>query len=124
MRFIYQHEGRRRFTNNPMRGAAHPRWNGGHHVVKGYMKRHVGNDHPMADAAGYAYEHRLIAADAVGRMLERSEHVHHIDCDQTNNAPINLAVVSQSEHRRIHRMIADHGVAPEDALARILEQRT
>lgn len=77
----------------------------------------------MADAAGYAYEHRLIAAESLGRDLARSEHVHHVDLDITNNSPENLVVVSKHEHRQIHHLIEDKGVAPSDGLRQILLRR-
>jgi hypothetical protein len=68
---------------------------------RGYvlLKRH---GHPMADRRGYVYEHRLVVADKLGRPLERSEYVHHIDGDTTNNHPDNLVMVDGSQHSRIH----------------------
>lgn len=58
--------------------------------------------HPMADIRGYVYEHRLVVAEKLGRILESSEYVHHIDGTTTNNHPDNLAIVNGSQHSRIH----------------------
>jgi hypothetical protein len=38
-------------------------WKGGKTVTsRGYVLVWVGKDHPLADVRGYAYEHRLVAA--------------------------------------------------------------
>ena len=52
----------------------------------------------------HAYEYRLVAASKIGRPLARTEIVHHIDGDVTNNTPDNLEVMSQSEHINRHRL--------------------
>lgn len=55
--------------------------------------------HPAADKDGYVLEHRLVAEKMIGRYLEKSERVHHIDGVKTNNTPENLVVLrNQSEH--------------------------
>lgn len=122
--FVYGHGVRVRMRENPMRGENHPRWNGGQIVVKGYRKILVGLDHPMSDAGGYAYEHRLVASKSLGRTLARSEHVHHVDGDILNNDPGNLVVVDKHEHRRIHHMIDDKGIDPRVAVNRVVGDRT
>jgi hypothetical protein len=57
-------------------------------------------DNPMADSRGYVYRYRLVAADLIGRPLTQEEIVHHLDGDETNDDPENLAVITQSEHAR------------------------
>lgn len=47
-------------------------------------------------------EHRFIAERILGRKLTRDEVVHHIDGNIRNNAENNLAVMTRSEHARIH----------------------
>lgn len=80
-----------------------PNWKGGRTIASnGYVlvKR---PDHPDADCRGYVYEHRLVAAEKLGRLLRSGEVVHHIDGDKTNNAPANLQVHrSGNVHRHQH----------------------
>lgn len=80
-------------------------WKGGKTVTShGYVLVWVGKDHPLADVRGYAYEHRLVAAEKEGRDLDSKEHVHHKDEDTTNNDPSNLEVkTSAAQHKLEHR---------------------
>lgn len=74
----------------------------------------------MANAMGYVYEHRLVAAAALGRFLAPGEHVHHIDLDALNNAPENLVIVTPTQHGRIHRFIDYRDMAPAEAVVAVL----
>jgi hypothetical protein len=47
--------------------------------------------------------YRNRAAKGLGRELLPKEVVHHIDIDRSNNVPENLAVMSDTTHRRLHR---------------------
>jgi hypothetical protein len=47
---------------------------------------------PMARKDGYVMEHRLVIAQWAGRMLTRTEVVHHEDHDTRNNARANLSL--------------------------------
>jgi len=91
-----------------MTGENNPAWKGG--VT--YFRKH-GNYPPikyvrcpseyraMARKDGYVMEHRLIVAQHLGRCLKRSEVVHHIDHDPTNNDPHNLMLfASNSQHKK------------------------
>lgn len=55
-------------------------------------------DHPRASKAGRVLEHRLMVESLLGRRLGPKEHVHHIDRDKTNNAPVNLDVMDADKH--------------------------
>lgn len=60
---------------------------------------------PDAPRWGWQLEHRVVAAEMLGRPLDDEEVVHHLDHDKQNNDPANLYVfVSQSEHARHHNM--------------------
>lgn len=85
-------------------GPRNHNWKGGRVVASnGYVLVRVGKGHPLADVRGYAYEHRLVAEEKIGRPLRDGEQVHHVDGDKTNNDPRNLDVVTLAEHRVEHR---------------------
>lgn len=81
-----------------------PYWKGGKtRASNGYILIKVEPNHHLADCRGYAYEHRLVAEQKLGRRLEKGELVHHKDENKANNNPNNLEVVSSTaHHRRMH----------------------
>jgi hypothetical protein len=66
-------------------------------------------DHPACGKKGYVAEHRLVAEEQLGRLLEASEVVHHINHDKLDNRPENLQVMTGSEHMRHHKEHAKRG---------------
>ncbi len=54
------------------------------------------------DFKGYRAEHRHLMDKKLGRVLKKSEHVHHIDLNPSNNNISNLMVVSVEEHKKLH----------------------
>ena len=59
----------------------------------------------MARKDGYIMEHRLVMAQCVGRLLSRTEAVHHIDSNPSNNDPNNLMLFrSNGAHKRFEGM--------------------
>lgn len=76
-----------------MRGTSHPSWKGGRIFAGGYMKLRLEPDDPlrsMAGSNGYAAEHRIVMARALGRPLSAHESVHHINGDRADNRLENL----------------------------------
>jgi hypothetical protein len=113
--------GKRFLAGHAIRGKRlenHPRWKGGRFIHRGGYVYVYRPDHPRANAAGYVYEHRLVAETTLGRHLTARERVHHINGDKTDNRPENLVVLaSQAEHVRLR----DHGT---DVLRRENAQQT
>ena len=60
-------------------------------------------DHPYATKNGYVLLHRVIMENHLGRLLSKSEIVHHKDKNKKNNSIENLEVLTQSEHAKLHR---------------------
>jgi len=101
-----------------MTGPNNPAWNGGLTYFK--RKGKYANQSikyvrcpqeyiAMARKDGYVMEHRLMVAQAMGRPLLRSETVHHVNHDATDNRLENLILfASNADHKRY-----EHGQAIE-----------
>lgn len=60
-------------------------------------------DHPQADKRGMVRQHRLVMECMVGRILDRSEVVHHRNKNRADNHPSNLMLLpNKSDHGREH----------------------
>lgn len=68
----------------------------------GFYIKVLAPDHPYADKHGYVLEHRLVVEQKLGRLLKRSEIVHHINHVKHDNRLENLIVMSQTAHARLH----------------------
>jgi hypothetical protein len=69
----------------------------------GYVCLWVGKYADKTKAGGYFLEHRLQMEVALGRSLDSSERVHHVDGDKTNNTLSNLYLCADDfEHQKVH----------------------
>lgn len=59
-------------------------------------------DHPRAWSTGYVYAHTVVAEQSLGRLLLRSEIVHHENEDKSDYSPGNLKVKTRSKHAKDH----------------------
>jgi hypothetical protein len=95
-----------RIKNMPS-GENHPSWRGGTWKHEGYTLIKLPKNsyfYPMTAKNGSIPEHRLVMAKHLGRYLLKSEQVHHIDGDKSNNRIENLELISPANHSLYKQM--------------------
>lgn len=97
--------------NNPMKGKygkAHPKWLDSDRISdrKGYSRVRAPDWYDGGSWEGYVDEHVLNYC--VSRSITRVPEgfcVHHLDMDKKNNAPSNLIMLTNADHRLLHAWI-------------------
>ncbi len=87
-------------------GRKHPKWKKG--KSRGFKMRWVifNPNHSRNGIGTRIYQSRLTMEKIIGRKLYPNEVVHHIDFNQTNDAPNNLMLfASQKEHLHFHKSL-------------------
>ena len=82
------------------RGEKNPLWTGGITKTGGYILLYAPN-HPNAPHYRISRS-RLVMEKSIGRYLDKSEIVHHVNRIKTDDRIENLKIVTNSEHRKIH----------------------
>jgi len=95
-----------------MMGASNPAWKGGvtyfktHGNYKGVKYIRCPKEFmEMARKDGYVMEHRVLVAQQIERCLKRTEVVHHLDHNPTNNKLENLVLYVNNKDHKLH----EHG---------------
>lgn len=77
-------------------------WNIEKVVKKGDYLYAVVPNHPHAKKYGYVLMHRVVMENHLGRLLNSTEIVHHLDKNRHNNSIENLEVMSGNTHSSLH----------------------
>jgi len=88
-------------------GHGHSQWKGGRGIKGGYWTVYA-PEHPRAMGIKRVWEHILVAEKKLGRFIDKSEPIHHIDFDRLNNNADNLYVCRDNkEHMDLHYSLED-----------------
>lgn len=85
-------------------GEDNPCWKGGKYTnPAGYIYLRIPN-HPKKQSNGYYPEHRYVVEQNIGRILDKFEHIHHINGIKGDNGFENLEIVNAQTHNLITMM--------------------
>jgi hypothetical protein len=102
-------------------GSQNAAWVGGKTIDKdGYVLLYM-PDHPHANHAGYIREHRFVMEQVLGRLLNRTEVVHHLNGLKSDNRPENLELFEENAEHLRHTLKGRCPNWTDDGKRRILE---
>ena len=110
---IAQLEGRQRPPNPKYStGPMNTNWRGGRKIQNGYIYILAPPNHPRYGINGnrrrYMAEHRLVMEQIIGRVLEDSEAVHHVNAIRDDNRPENLYLFASTSDHSCYHMLLRH----------------
>lgn len=79
----------------------HHNWKGGKIIDSNGYIMILKPDHPNCDRYGYVKEHRFIWEQANKRLLNRNEHIHHINGIRSDNRLENLIMLTSKVHAKL-----------------------
>lgn len=86
-----------------IKGKTNGNWKGGIHFRKdGYILVRIGVLPRCYKGKRYELLHRIVMERFLGRKLSKSEIVHHINGDRSDNRIKNLKIMLQSKHAKSH----------------------
>jgi len=95
-------------NNRNTKGSNNPRWKGGISITQGYRMVTLMPDDPyvaMANISRRVFEHRLVMARHLGRILEGWEVVHHINANRLDNRIENLELLPNKEQNQMYARV-------------------
>ena len=110
-------------------GSRNPSWKGGRYLDKssGYIYLTLQPDDPlfrMVNSGNFqVLEHRYVMAQQLGRPLESSEIVHHINGIKDDNRPKNLQLTSHEIHGKVYWLELQERVSELEKQNKILNER-
>jgi hypothetical protein len=80
-------------------------WKGGKYKTPDGYIMILDKEHKLSNKRGYVGEHIKVMEETIGRNIRKSEVVHHIDFDKSNNKIENLQLMNKTEHKSMHMKI-------------------
>lgn len=105
----------------PRGGPGHPEWKGGRNIDKNGYVLLYNPAHPNARGR-YVLEHRLVMEQKLGRLLKRTEVVHHINGNKQDNRIENLELFSENGEHLRHELAGKCPKWTPEGKARILAE--